>query len=118
MLPQTNNFLSEHTFSISSEEELINSFRPHDQKKLILPEKMIYPLNIRSYLTWKESSGVYTYLVFKIPNWDQPRGCCFQNALLPALNPRETLQLVSLDGFSEMRLGFLSEAQNRSSQAE
>lgn len=75
-----NNFQSEITFSVHSEEELIESFRPNDQKKLILPAGLLFPLNIRSYFTWKESSGVYTYLVFKKPNWDLPRGMVFKRA--------------------------------------
>lgn len=78
MQSQTNNFVTEHIFSIASEEEMIRSFRLRDQKKLLLPERLQYPLNIRSYFTWKEPSGVYTYLVFKMPNWDLPRGVVFK----------------------------------------
>jgi len=74
----TNNFLKENIFSIESEEELVRAFRYRDQKKLILPKELEFPLNIRSYFTWKESSGVYTYLVFKMPSWDRPRGVAFK----------------------------------------
>lgn len=35
-------------------------------------------MRIRSYFTWRESSGTYTYLVFKLPNWDLPRGIVFK----------------------------------------
>jgi hypothetical protein len=68
----------ENTFSIGSEEELVQAFRDRDQKKLILPQKIRYPFNVRSYFTWKEPSGVYTYLVFKLPNWDMPQGVAFK----------------------------------------
>lgn len=78
MHTQSNNFLKENLFTISSEQELILSFRNHDQKKLILPEKLKFPLNVRSYFTWKEPSGVYTYLVIRLPNWDTPRGVAFK----------------------------------------
>lgn len=79
MQSQLNNFKKENTFSIETEEDLLKSFRPRDQKKLVLPEKKWkFPLNVRSYLTWKEPSGVYTYLVFKMPNWDLPRGVAFK----------------------------------------
>lgn len=78
MQSQINNFKTENVFSIASEEELIQSFRTRDQKKLVLPEKLKFPLNVRSYFTWKESSGVYTYLIFKVPNWDLPRGVVFK----------------------------------------
>ncbi|QLY25239.1 FBP domain-containing protein [Bdellovibrio sp. KM01] len=71
-------YQTEHVFSISSEEELISCFRERDQKKLLLPDNLRYPFNIRSYFTWKEPSGVYTYLLFKMPNWDMPRGVAFK----------------------------------------
>ena len=70
--------MKENQFSIASENELIQSFRLRDQKKLLLPENLRFPLNVRSYFTWKEPSGVYTYLVFKMPNWDAPRGVAFK----------------------------------------
>ena len=78
MHTQSNNFQTENTFSINSEEELIQTFRLRDQKKLLLPDNLPFPLKIRSYFTWKEPSGVYTYLVFKMPNWDLPRGVAFK----------------------------------------
>ncbi|MBY0452977.1 MAG: FBP domain-containing protein, partial [Bdellovibrionaceae bacterium] len=78
MLTTLNNFQTENIFSISSEEELVQSFRARDQKKLVLPAGLKYPMNVRSYLTWKESSGVYTYLVFKKPEWDLPKGVAFK----------------------------------------
>ncbi|KYG70642.1 FBP domain-containing protein [Bdellovibrio bacteriovorus] len=78
MLSQINNFQKEHVFSIASEAELIQSFRNRDQKKLVLPENLKFPLNVSSYFTWREPSGVYTYLVFKMPNWDLPRGVAFK----------------------------------------
>lgn len=78
MLTSTNNFQSENTFSIETVEDLIHAFRSPDQKKLILPPGIEFPVRVRSYLAWKESSGVYTYLVFKKPNWDLPRGIAFK----------------------------------------
>ncbi|MDG0815151.1 FBP domain-containing protein [Bdellovibrio svalbardensis] len=78
MQSQINNFRTENVFSINSEEEFVQAFRTRDQNKLVLPEKLKFPLNVRSYFTWKEPSGVYTYLVFKAPNWDLPRGVAFK----------------------------------------
>ena len=78
MLTTLNNFQTELTFSIESEEDLIRCFRLRDQKKLVLPANLTYPLNIRSYFSWRESSGVYTYLIFKKQNWDMPRGVAFK----------------------------------------
>lgn len=77
MLTQTK-FETEINFAIESEESFINCFRDRDQKKLILPTGLTYPFRVRSYLTWKESSNVYTYLIFKRPNWDLPRGLVFK----------------------------------------
>lgn len=80
MLNAANNFQTEITFSIYSEQEFVNSFRPADQKKLLLPPGLKFPMVVRSYFTWKESSGVYTYIIFKKPNWDLPRGMVFKRA--------------------------------------
>lgn|GEM_PF-1358098 len=78
MQSQINNFIKEHVFIIENESDLTQAFRLRDQKKLILPERLKFPLHIRSYFTWQEPSGVYTYLVFKMPNWDLPRGVAFK----------------------------------------
>ncbi|MEN0057596.1 MAG: FBP domain-containing protein [Bdellovibrio sp.] len=78
MTPSQGHFQKEHFFTIASEEELIQSFRPRDQKKLILPGRLPFPIKIQSYLAWQEPSGVYTYLIFKMPNWDLPRGVTFK----------------------------------------
>lgn len=89
MLAQ-NRFETEITFSVESEDSLIRCFRERDQKKLILSSELTYPFRARSYLTWKESSGVYTYLIFKKPNWDLPRG-----AVLKRINTEPTGGLCS-----------------------
>lgn len=73
-----NKFETEIRFALESEENLLRCFRDRDQKKLVLPKNLPFPMGIRSYLTWKESSGVYTYLVFKKPNWDLPKGLVFK----------------------------------------
>lgn len=67
-------------FSIASEQELVESFRYRDQKKLMLPPDLEYPLQVRSYFTWQDPSRVYTYLVFKQPNWDRPRAVAFKQS--------------------------------------
>lgn len=109
MLFQTNNFCAENYFAISSEEELIQSFRLRDQKKLILPENFQFPLKVRSYLTWKEPSGTYTYLVFKMPNWDSPRGVAFKRASAMSENAGGLCNWCHAYGGSE-EIGMLSTA--------
>lgn len=73
-------FLPQNSFAIVSEQELIFSFRPRDQKRLVVPVGLRFPIDVSSYYKWKESSGVYTYLIFKRPNWDAPRGVAFKRS--------------------------------------
>lgn len=111
MLFQTNIFCAENYFAIVSEEELIQSFRPRDQNKLILPEGLRFPLKVRSYFTWKEPSGNYTYLVFKMPNWDTPRGIAFKRSSAMAENAGGLCNWCHAYGGSE-EIGMLSTAMN------
>lgn len=75
---QSKNFQTENTFSIETESDLLKTFRSSDIEKVILPANFTFPMRIQSYLTWKEPSGVYTYLVFKMPNWDLPKAVAFK----------------------------------------
>lgn len=68
----------ESTFTIGSADDLQQSFRPKDQTKVILPDILRFPLKVDYYLTWREGSGVYTFLVVKFPHWDQARGIAFK----------------------------------------
>lgn len=65
-------------YEIATEEDLALCFREKDRQKVILPRNMEFPLKVRYFLSWTESSGSYTYLVFKGPNWDTPRGLVFR----------------------------------------
>lgn len=69
--------VKDFSFSISSEEDMLNSFSDKDQSKVILPLKWKYPFSSQYYFSWTESSGVYMYLLFKQPHWDKPRGFIF-----------------------------------------
>lgn len=71
-------FQVESEFTIENQEDFVRCFRSRDEKKLILPTGITFPMRIRSYFTWQESSGVYTYLVYKKPSWDMPRGMVFK----------------------------------------
>ncbi len=63
---------------LQSENELLKTFRPRDQKHVIIPWTMKFPLQLGHYLAWTESSGVRIYLVFKRPEWASPRGIAFR----------------------------------------
>lgn len=68
------------TLRLDSEEDLIKSFRPKDQRKVIPPRGIRYPLDVEHYYVWREPSGVYMYMIFQKPNWDRPRGVIFRRA--------------------------------------
>jgi hypothetical protein len=70
--------LENHTFQIQSETELVSLFGEKEQRRVILPANTQFPIKAQYYYAWKESSGVYTYLVFKKPSWDKPRGLLFK----------------------------------------
>jgi len=65
-------------YKIHSEDELLAAFREKDRKHVVLPSDLEYPIDTRYYFSWGESSGNYTYLVFKRSNWDSPRGLVFR----------------------------------------
>lgn len=80
MEPNINHIIPHKSFVIASEQEMISAFRPRDQKKLVIPHVLKFPLAVNTYFRWKEPSGVYTYLVFKRPNWDMPRAVAFKRS--------------------------------------
>jgi hypothetical protein len=65
-------------FTLRSHDDLIATFRPKDQKSVVLPKFAHYPISVQNYFAWTESSNVYTYLVFKKPEWEIPMGLVFQ----------------------------------------
>lgn len=76
-------FSAPASFQIASEEDLIQTFRPKDHDLVILPRPLNYPISVEHYVAWGESSGNYTYLVFKRPNWELPRGMVFRRTNSP-----------------------------------
>ncbi len=112
MLSLSNNFQTEFTFTIDSENELIQSFRSTDQKKLILPAGLAFPLRVRSYFTWQEPSNTYTYLVFKKPNWDLPSGMVFKRAYQGSEGPTGRMCSWCHAYGSSEEIGMLSVAAN------
>jgi hypothetical protein len=65
-------------FTLRSHADLIDTFRPEDQKSVVIPKGTPYPVSVEHYFAWTEPSGVYTYLVFKRQDWETPRGLMFQ----------------------------------------
>ncbi len=63
---------------IKSEQKLLECFRTQDQKTVIPPTYVNYPIQADLYYTWSEPSGVYQYLIFQKTGWDSPIGITFQ----------------------------------------
>jgi hypothetical protein len=59
-------------------EELLNAFRTKEQKNVIIPTSMKFPISLGHYLVWQEPSGVRLYLVFKKPEWKSAVGISFR----------------------------------------
>lgn len=64
-------------FLLRTEKEFIDCFRPVDQRTLELPKGIRFPLVIRDYFAWSESSGARTYLIFSEPEVNKPIGISF-----------------------------------------
>lgn len=63
---------------ITSENELLNLFRPIDRDEVQVPADMTFPLIVRDYIKWIEPSGHRAYLVFLDPDQPQALGVVFR----------------------------------------
>ncbi len=66
-------------FKIENESELRQCFRPIDRDTLEIPGRIKFPLFVRDYLAWRESSGHRTYLVVTDPESQKTLGVAFRN---------------------------------------
>lgn len=64
-------------FLLRSEKELIDSFFPRHQKRLELPNGLKFPLVVRDYFAWVDSSNLKVNLVFSEPGVNKPIGIIF-----------------------------------------
>ena len=65
-------------FRLESEKELRECFRPLDRDSMEVPRTMTFPVYVRDYLAWGESSGVRTFLVFSEPESGKHLGVSFR----------------------------------------
>nr|WP_254614282.1 MULTISPECIES: FBP domain-containing protein [unclassified Myxococcus] len=65
-------------FRFETDRDLIQSFRPRDRRVMEMPPGLIFPLFVRDYLAWTETSGARVYLVFSAPGSHQPIGIIFR----------------------------------------
>lgn len=75
---QSKEFEEEYSLQIESEAELLNAFGEKDQKRVLTPKGVSYPIKARHYFAWVEPSRVYTYMIFKRPDWKEPIGVVFK----------------------------------------
>jgi len=65
-------------FLFKSENEFVDSFRPVDQKQIRVPQGTKFPLVVRDYFAWTDSSNSRVYLVFSEPDVKKPIGVVFE----------------------------------------
>jgi hypothetical protein len=64
--------------SISSESELLATFRTIDRDEVSLLATMKFPLVIKDYIAWLEPSGHRVFLIFQEPDGSCARGIVFK----------------------------------------
>jgi hypothetical protein len=65
-------------FRLETDRALIGSFRPRDRRAIEMPPGITFPLFVRDYLAWTETSGARVYLVFAAPGSRKPIGIIFR----------------------------------------
>ncbi|MCP3143420.1 FBP domain-containing protein [Pyxidicoccus xibeiensis] len=65
-------------FRFETDRALIESFRPRDRRVIEMPEGITFPLFVRDYLAWTETSGARVYLIFSAPGSRKPIGIIFR----------------------------------------
>ncbi|NOK01410.1 MULTISPECIES: FBP domain-containing protein [unclassified Myxococcus] len=65
-------------FRFENDRALIESFRPRDRRAIEMPPGITFPLFVRDYLAWTETSGARVYLIFSAPGSRKPIGIIFR----------------------------------------
>ena len=65
-------------FRFENDRALIESFRSRDRRVIEMPEGISFPLFVRDYLAWVETSGARVYLIFAAPGSRKPIGIIFR----------------------------------------
>jgi hypothetical protein len=72
-------YAQDYSFDVSSEDELLECFRPRDRERIIFRNNFDLPMRVQYYFTWSDPSGAYRYLLFKQPGWEKPKGLVFRS---------------------------------------
>lgn len=73
-------------FKISNETELLDCFRPGDQKEVLVPQDLKFPVRVQDYLSWIEPSGCRVYLIFRESVDSAPLGIVFRRDQDPGVS--------------------------------
>lgn len=65
-------------FRFENDRALIESFRSRDRRVIEMPTGITFPLFVRDYLAWTETSGARVYLIFSAPGSRKPIGIIFR----------------------------------------
>ncbi len=65
-------------FRLETDRALIGAFRSRDRRVIEMPSGITFPLFVRDYLAWTETSGARVYLVFTAPGSNKPIGLIFR----------------------------------------
>ncbi len=65
-------------FRLETDRTLIEAFRSPDRRVIEMPGGVTFPLFVRDYLAWTETSGARVYLVFSAPGSRKPIGIIFR----------------------------------------
>ncbi|ADO71564.1 FBP domain-containing protein [Stigmatella aurantiaca] len=65
-------------FRLETDRTLVESFRPRDRRVIEMPSSVTFPLFVRDYLAWTETSGGRVYLIFTAPGSRKPIGIIFR----------------------------------------
>jgi len=77
---------------ITSETQLLETFRPIDRGHVQIPADLKFPFLIRDSVSWVESSGHRTYLIFHDETTQRPLGIVFERAKTTAETPASMCQ--------------------------
>ena len=65
-------------FRLETDRAFIEAFRLRDRRVIEMPPGITFPLFVRDYLAWTETSGLRVYLVFTPPGSRKPIGIIFR----------------------------------------
>ena len=104
-------------FRLETDRALVEAFRPLDRRVIEMPSDLTFPLFVRDYLAWTETSGARVYLVFGAPGSHRPIGIIFRRGPSSGANaslmcdwchttaPASEVGLLTVDVSSHRRVG-------------